>query len=511
MKPYFETDNGVIYKGHVLEVLSGMASESVHCVITSPPYWGLRDYGIEPQIWDGKDVKCNGNCHFLDNEKIEADPSCLKHGLAMCKHEWVSNINKNPNAGGGAGLNRNRDGDYRKNGYESQFCRHCNAWRGSLGLEPSLDLYVSHLVQIFSEVKRVLHKSGCVWVNLGDSYASSPAGNKTQTEFAKRGGRYRTDNYRKDVGQDSGLKPKDLCMIPARVAIALQADGWYLRSAMPWVKRSAMPESVTDRPASALEHVFLLSKSPKYYFDMDAVRQKQSDNPETINRYKYKPGQKSGRTDGLSNPTGNFDDYQPSTGRNYRNTDLFYESIKPPHGMIFAGDEPVGLDVNPQGFPEAHFATFSPKIPEICIKAGTSEKGCCPECGEPWLRVVEKTKYEPPAAEIGERFVDESRGDKNRKLSGKDYNEQTQSKTTGWKPGCECDQRNGIISDCEDPSLAPYRPIPCTVLDPFLGSGTVAIVAHKLRRKWIGIELNPEYCEMAKKRIMKSMEQRRLF
>lgn len=166
-----------------------------------------------------------------------------------------------------------------------------------------------------------------------------------------------------------GYKPKDMVDMPHLLVEALRADGWWYRTGMPWVKRSAMPSSVKDAPSSALEYMFLLTKSPKYFFDMTAIKKnyKQS----SINRADNSQVTTSNpdRPVAFKRSLGN--------GRNFRNTDLFYESIKPPHGMIFCGDEPVGLDVNPQAMKEAHFATFPEKLIEPCILAGTSEKGCC--------------------------------------------------------------------------------------------------------------------------------------
>ena len=136
----------------------------------------------------------------------------------------------------------------------------------------------------------------------------------------------------------------------------------------------------------------------------------------------------------------------------------------------------------------SHFATFPLELPERCIKAGTSEKGYCPKCGKPWVRIIERTKYKPSIVPDGQRFVDASRRDKTRKLSGKEYNEQASCHTLGWRPSCDCSAGD---------------PIPGLVLDPFFGAGTVGVVAKQLGRNYIGIELNPKYCKMAKRRIGK--------
>lgn len=218
----------------------------------------------------------------------------------------------------------------------------------------------------------MLRDDGTLWLNMGDSYASQ-AGPQVENTVDKSGNfRNRGQASGKSRKAPMGLKPKDLCGIPWRVALALQADGWYLRSGIPWVKKSAMPESCSDRPASALEYVFLLTKSAKYYFDMEAIRVKHKD----LNRpngFKGKDGigprQNNQGWSGGKVSLDKHREYNP-LGRNFRNTDLFFESLEPPFGAIFADDELVGLDINPKGFSEAHFATFPPRLPEVAILAG---------------------------------------------------------------------------------------------------------------------------------------------
>lgn len=151
---------------------------------------------------------------------------------------------------------------------QGAFCRHCNAWRGTLGLEPTPELYVKHMVQVFREVRRVLRSDGTVWLNLGDSYSTGTSADRQPGTGDCASWTSRSSSVR----MDAGLKPKDLVGIPWRVAFALQADGWWLRSAITWCKGSPMPESVRDRPTKATEMVFLLSKSSRYFWDADAVR-----------------------------------------------------------------------------------------------------------------------------------------------------------------------------------------------------------------------------------------------
>ena len=222
---YFRTDNGVLYKGNVTEVLSGMEAESVHCCVTSPPYWGLRDYGIPPVVWDDP-----GDCrHVWDVKKQE-----IRTGTGG---NWQQAKN-----GDELKIGRHQTrfkGDCRAANecemaiVETGFCTLCGAWLGCYGLEPTSGLYVQHSVQIFREVRRVLHPSGILALNLGDSYSGSGEGGGGNRKGNEHG---QHDNMKGKRG-NSGLKPKDLIGIPWRVALALQADGWWLRSAMPWVKR----------------------------------------------------------------------------------------------------------------------------------------------------------------------------------------------------------------------------------------------------------------------------------
>ena len=325
---------------------------------------------------------------------------------------------------------------------------------GQIGLEPTPEEYVQNIVNVFREVKRVLRDDGTCWTNLGDSYTG---GNGKRVEGGEP---YRMSGL--PIKRGDGLKPKDLLGIPWRVAFALQADGWYLRSAIIWAKLNPMPESVTDRPTKSYETVFLLSKNARYYYDATAIREPFADermgNPGGGGQYAKAVGKNPGpMTEGI------WLNGEKNGGRNRR--DVWTIATSPYSG--------------------AHFATFPPALVEPCILAGTSERGQCPKCGKPWVRVMDKLPYHPPAAQTGERFVDASRGDKNRKLSGRDYNEQVKIETTGWQPSCSCNAGESV---------------PQVVLDPFAGTFTVGMVAAKHRRDAVGIELSAEYIKLARKR-----------
>jgi len=480
-----------LWLGDCREVLAGLAAGSVHCCISSPPYWGLRDYGIEPSVWGGQ---------------------------AGCRHEW---------GGQGRSPSRNRNKapggihEDRKEGSApvmlhpktGAFCQKCGAWRGCLGLEPTPDLYVQHLVQVLREVRRVLRDDATLWLNLGDCYASghsecaylppdSPL-RPPQRKSGARGGMKARDHLgtppRSAHGgegeyvckrgfsvQPPGLKPKDLCMMSSRVAMALQADGWYLRSQIPWLKRNAMPESTRDRPATAVEYVFLLTLSARYYYDAEAVRVEGAGYGRSTGGFRGEgPHTNNQAFDNSAPVKGNTQGHTYQGGRFRRNSDWFWESWQ---GLYDEGDGPLGLIVNPAAFRAAHFATFPPGLVEPCLKAGTSEKGCCPACGAPWRRVVDRKSKWPERKAAGEpmRYCTNNEVPALNDLTGT-------SRTLGWQPTCRCDSA----------LRTPHSALPCTVLDPFAGAGTVALVANRLGRRSIGIEVKPEYVEMAAERLRK--------
>lgn len=255
-----------ILHGDALTQLKTLESESVQTCVTSPPYWGLRDYGVE----------------------------------------------------------------------------------GQLGLEKTPEAYVAALVDVFREVRRVLRKDGTIWVNLGDSYAGNRGNTADKPGFDnKASGNNGADFNHGGAGVPDGLKPKDLCMIPARVALALQADGWYLRSDIIWAKPNPMPESVTDRPTKSHEYIFLLSKSARYYYDAEAIKELPSGNSHGGGR--ENATRKTWLTHGASSHRG-LATAEPSgqEGRNRRSV----------------------WTVSTFHFSEAHFATFPPKLIEPCILAG---------------------------------------------------------------------------------------------------------------------------------------------
>jgi DNA modification methylase len=325
--------NDAVLIGNVLDILPTLEAQSVNCVVTSPPYWGLRDYGTD----------------------------------------------------------------------------------GQLGLEPTPEEYVAKMVAVFREVRRVLRDDGTLWLNLGDSYASDPGKGGSGTPNGRNGrgenygramraGAGRADGIVDERGQRNrdgtptghGLKAKDLVGIPWRVAFALQADGWYLRSDIIWSKPNPMPESVTDRPTKAHEYLFLMSKAARYWYDAEAINER----AEFIGP--NGPGRKGSPSE---------QNFYRICGRNGEDGDR-------------TRNRRTVWTIATQPYPEAHFATYPEKLVEPCVLAG------CPVSG--------------------------------------------------------------------------------LVLDPFAGSGTTGAVAYRLGRKFVGIELNPEYAAMAERRIAPHRDQMQL-
>jgi len=446
--------------------LRKLEAESVQCVITSPPYWGLRSYQTEPQIWGGSEG---------------------------CQHEWGDGIKSAAGQGGYSDKQHSNRGS-RFEITDSNFCSRCGAWRGELGLEPTPDCgrpkvmlrddlteeerervmselrelgqipthlrkyfevalcgqcYVCHIVAVFREVRRVLRKDGTCFINLGDSYAGSG-----RHSSDTRGGDTTLNKAMLDLKPMSvdGLKPKDLCGIPWRVAFALQADGWWLRSDIIWSKPNPMPESVTDRPTRSHEYIFLLTKSARYFYDVEAVREPY----EGLG----KPRAFAAKGNKDRNDTGRMYEALDQGGRNLRSVWSF----------------PT------QAFKGAHFATFPEELVERCIMAGTAAQAC-PKCGAAWVRVVEKTKT----------TATPNMSDSRKEQIGKDstciypVRYEVQTSTLGFRPSCDCSENTGEGR--------------CVVLDPFGGASTTAVVAEKLGRNWIMIELKPDYIKMSQKRL----------
>jgi DNA modification methylase len=368
-----------VIEGDALAVLPALGAGSVQTCITSPPYFGLRDYGTAS--WEGGDPGCD-----------HVEP----RGLG----------GRNGNARGDAGRGRHSSSTFHgsmstEHGggktYFASACGKCGAKRidRQIGLEPTPDEYVANLVSVFREVRRVLRADGTLWLNVGDSYNTSPKGNPgALSSGLTNNGRNaaQANEHRGGRGLIAGLKPKDLIGVPWMLAFALRADGWYLRQDIIWSKLNPMPESVRDRCTKAHEYLFLLSKSPRYWCDMGAIAEEGAE-PAGVKKQMGAIG----RAESMGKkPSGNEGEGNGRVLDGTRNK----RSVWP---------------VATQPYPGAHFAVMPEKLVEPCVMAGS-------------------------------------------------------------RPGD-------------------------LVLDPFAGAGTVGVVADRLERSFVGVELNPEYAEMARRRI----------
>lgn len=415
-----------------------------HCAVTSIPYWGLRAYTDNPsQVWGGN---------------------------VTCVHEWATQKYRLQDSGGD-GMDGNLKGT-RHNQAQTRLgslyagsCSKCGAWLGCYGLEPSLDLYVANTVAIMREVARTLRDDGTLWLNIGDCYATAPNGRSAaKTKAAGADDRTFRDKPFSTVG--NGLKPKDLCGVPWRVALALQADGWWLRRDVIWSKSNPMPESITDRPATSHEYIFMLTKAERYYFDMEAVKE-----PVT--------GQAHHRGEGLNPKTRVPTGWDTGPG-SHHDIDGRYPMPRQNESFAKATNDLVDSrnlrsvwTINPQAYSGAHYATYPEALAERCILASTSAKGVCPKCGAPWKRVIEREHIGDLRA--GRRHLDQQEGKNSYPAMPKNRKAPV---TTGWAAACDCGEAN---------------PIPARVLDPFVGSGTTVASARRLGRQGYGVDLSLVY------------------
>lgn len=334
-----------IWQGDARALLRGMEEESFQCCVTSPPYWGLRDYKLEPLI-------CGGNTECEHNWSV---PTSKKRQSPRRDHDGRD-------FGPTRGLEPHRiEGAFKVS--QGDFCSLCGAWRGSLGLEPTPELYTQHLVEIFREVRRVLRGDGTLFLNLGDSYATN-GGHADKGVTARRseiaaGERpeYALREFR--CRPTAGLKPKDLIGIPWRVAFALQADGWYLRSAIIWRKMAPMPSSQKDRPTLSYEHIFLLAKSERYFYDYVAASEPFSDDRRGRDGGKQgRQRNRGGRTDGYTKPSS----VDPSANEGRRGRDIWT--------FDFAYEDKEWK----KRHSAKHYASFPLELPHQALSAG-SKKG----------------------------------------------------------------------------------------------------------------------------------------
>jgi DNA modification methylase len=420
-----------------------IADGSVHCCVTSPPYWSLRDYGTAR--WEGGDPACD-------------------HKMGRNTSATTSVTGGVPHIG--------------SEGIQRDICGKCGARRidDQLGLESTPEEYIAAMVRAFREVRRVLRVDSTLWLNLGDTMGPG----------------------------------KQLLGMPWRVALALQADGWVLRSEIIWSKANAMPESVEDRPTKSHEQLFLLAKRDRYFYDAAAVRE---GNAESSIRRRGLTKQANAYSVALRDQGGN--------GQNPKNPQPYGEGGRNLRSV---------WNIPTHAYPGSHFATMPPALVRPCIRAGTSERGVCPDCGAPWERVNERERGSvgilspKDAGAFADGVYHE--GAASSGLHGPGWRDRPlpSSTTTGWRPTCDC---YGVVplpayprpdDDDNDPDpaevariaeirrrlLESYRPLPTippVVFDPFVGSGTTLEVAGSLGRRSIGLDLSGDYLKLARRRL----------
>ena len=503
MAAYF--DNGVVQLYHADARDLPLSDASVHCIVTSPPYFGLRVY--------------------QDNDSWEG-------GAPDCAHTKASSTQGSTLEGG------KKTTGHAQESYASD-CPKCGAihtHRG-IGLEPSIEEYLKNLLAVFRECWRVLRDDGVMWVNIGDSYSGSWGNYNPGVEY--QGQRTKeTERWDRPAYGDTRFRSAashwpqgNRLGIPERLALALQADGWTWRDTVIWAKKSAMPESVNGwrweqcqvkvkkatqhqrdpqvkpslpdpgngikaqsaeyqpcpgcakcspndglvlrkgswRTTQAHEYIFMFTKGMGYYADGDTVKIAGSDNPVTTAR--------NGRADkGYVGASGLFDTPQGQSGNGG------YDR----HPGVTANRRSVWNDISPEPYGGAHFATFPSDLPRICIQASTSERGCCPKCGSQWARVVERTAVQDHGRSEDARYT-QMGGQYSRQLGG-NYQKELQehpTQTLGWCQTCEHD----------------LPPAPATVLDPFAGTATTCLAAQRLGRRAVGVDLSEAYLKQAVKRL----------
>lgn len=391
---------------------------------------------------------------------------------------------------------------------------------GQVGHETTPEEFVKKLVVIFNEVKRVLRPDGVCFLNMGDSYWNSNGFERATNGWHRKGRDGAPANDRK-LPKHPHLKQKDLCLVPQRLELALQEDGWYIRNDIVWWKPNPIPFPVTDRLVNCHETIILMTKSSKCFYDAYAVKEPVAgvgNDGAKRNKRDVWFSKENERISVLVWILSRLEELDPELPQ------MLLDDY-----IANNNDKTDVWNVTVKGTKEAHFATFNPELITPTILAGTSEKGACPVCGAPYKRIIEKGDPIPEwKANSGadsnggyngksEKFLKQDALGKatqtgfNARWKAKQQNASdvkrrilegmVATKTLSWEPTCDCNKQMRIDTDNTDKNQ-----VPCVVLDPFMGSGTTAIVAQSLGRDYIGIDLNKDYIEMAERRIVKAKQ-----
>lgn len=491
------TKNHQIYVGDVLDQLKLMPSDMVHCMVTSPPYFGLRNYGTAK--WEGGDPLC--------------DHSPGRDG-------WAAKST----------LQGSKDTqDHRMDGFPGNSCPKCGATRvdQQIGHEDTPAKYIKKLTEIFAEARRVLRPEGTLWLNLGDSYWGSwgNSGNRPQLDGQSQGQRERTTDYVDRPGYDEhrgrpassykvkGLKQKDLVGIPWMAAFALRDSGWWLRSEVIWAKRNGMPESVGDRPSKAHEHIFMFTKSADYYYDQEAVKEesdKGSRNMRDVWHISTVPSRVAHFA--VFTPRIPMSCILASTSQRG-----YCPTCSSPWERVVEKKE-MDRDNAPEEYSDRNMAANLAAYRDSLTAAGL-------EAAPPRKTI----SWRPTCkCEVDFDLMSCSRCGTALKIEIKDAGEEETKAFEEWKQSCGADSegqykgkatKDYASAMAQDPSATKARilagmlpklnmkwelncgcgiaeTVPAIVMDPFHGSGTTGAVAEYLGRRYVGIELNPDSAEL---------------
>lgn len=443
VEPYALHDRVTVHLADVLDATAALGAGSFHCIATSPPFWGVRDYGLAPTLWP----------------EITYVPMTGAAAITV------------------------------------------PASSSPLGLEPTLEAFVAHTIHVFRALWRVLRDDGVAWVEYGDGY---DCGTNASRGASSAGGNPRAEgraahkvsgwtNRCAPTRRTAGLKPKDLLGVPWRVALALQADGWYLRGDHPWLRPNPMPESITDRPTRAHSFVFLFSKRERYFFDAVAiaeqVRHPKSSQPEDMERAFSRrrataPVARQGvyRSGNRRRRYGGDRDVPSGSARAHNAASIPWEDksgLKNARSVFIIPTQP---------YPGAHFATWPEKLAEKLVLSGTSGFGACAACGAQWVRRrdVALVRVTCPAGLGVRRSAWPSLARKGRKLL-RLLTAPVVEGVAAWRPDCAC----GASA------------VRARVLDPFGGSGTTGLVGARLGREVVLIEAQAKYLPLMERRLAK--------